>query len=151
MQYGQNHHVHVASQAAGMVIINRQRQVLLVKEAQGNKAGLWHIPSGSVEAGELPIQAAKREVWEETGLSLIPHCYLDTFIGRFDDGELVKRHAWLAFFDGELPNPEMSEEIAAMKFVDQAEFDRLYQQNQIRMHHTKLMVELAWQYIDEHQ
>jgi len=27
----------------------------------------WEIPGGHIEAGEMPIEAAKRELWEETG------------------------------------------------------------------------------------
>lgn len=41
------------------------------KEANGqadNEAGLWQLPQGGIEAGEKPLAAAKRELWEETGI-----------------------------------------------------------------------------------
>lgn len=60
-----------------------------------NKKGLWHIPSGSVEVKELPQQAAVREVFEETGLQVSLDNYLNTYVGCFDDGDLVLRHVWV--------------------------------------------------------
>jgi len=33
-------------------------------------AGAWSIPKGEIGEGEEPLQAAKREYWEETGFSV---------------------------------------------------------------------------------
>jgi 8-oxo-dGTP pyrophosphatase MutT (NUDIX family) len=57
---------------AGMVLVNKHRQVLLV---QGAETGKWSFPKGHLEKGESPIQTALREFYEETGLNLkkTPH------------------------------------------------------------------------------
>jgi|TARA_B110000116_G_scaffold16080_2_gene13026 ADP-ribose pyrophosphatase YjhB (NUDIX family) len=47
----------------------RNNQILLVKEAAGPQKGLWGIPKGSVDKGELPYRAAVRELKEECGIN----------------------------------------------------------------------------------
>lgn len=45
-----------------------QREFLLVRHRSG---GHWAFPKGHAEAGETSLQAAKRELAEETGLTLV--------------------------------------------------------------------------------
>lgn len=51
--------------AAGVLIVNARKQLLLQRRADG---GLWGIPGGGMELGETLEEAARREVQEETGL-----------------------------------------------------------------------------------
>ena len=56
--------------SAGGIIIKRPNktvQVLLIKDMKGN----WTFPKGVVEKGESHEVAAKREIFEETGLKNI--------------------------------------------------------------------------------
>ena len=43
-------------------------KILLVKEAKGPQKSLWGLPKGSVDDGELPQLAIKRELREECGI-----------------------------------------------------------------------------------
>jgi acetyl-CoA carboxylase carboxyl transferase subunit beta len=54
--------------AAGVIIINERRQILLVQRGHEPQRGRWTLPAGRVEPGESPAQAAVREAFEETGL-----------------------------------------------------------------------------------
>jgi 8-oxo-dGTP diphosphatase len=48
----------------------RGNEVLLRPRAEGGPlAGAWEFPGGKIEPGEEPLQAAMREMAEETGLS----------------------------------------------------------------------------------
>ncbi|MHB0884465.1 MAG: NUDIX domain-containing protein [Bacillota bacterium] len=44
--------------------------VLLIKRRRAPDLGRWNAPGGGVENGETPEEACRREVLEETGLSL---------------------------------------------------------------------------------
>ncbi|MDC0555133.1 NUDIX hydrolase [Euryarchaeota archaeon] len=45
-------------------------KILLVKEGKGPQNGLWGLPKGSVDEGELPQLAVKRELKEECGIDV---------------------------------------------------------------------------------
>ncbi|WP_291427059.1 Nudix hydrolase [Deinococcus sp.] len=149
MQYGESTHVPVSRKAAGVVILNAAGDILLVHERgtpdKPEKAGLWHIPAGSVEEDENPQDAAVREAHEETGLRVRLIKFLGAYLGRIPkDDELILRHVWLAEpLPGQTIAPELSDEIAVARYVSRAEFAGLYAAGQIRAYQTKLFYEDA--------
>ena len=54
--------------AAVLALVVRDDQILLVRRANDPDAGLWGFPSGKVEFGETLLEAAERELREETGV-----------------------------------------------------------------------------------
>ena len=57
--------VSCAPSVAGVLIANQVGQLLVGLSLKRN---VYDIPQGSVEPGERPVCAARRELWEETGL-----------------------------------------------------------------------------------
>jgi len=53
-------------------IIEKEGKILLVKEAKKISKDKWNCPAGWLDVGENPIEAAKREVREETGFDFRP-------------------------------------------------------------------------------
>lgn len=53
---------------AACVVLNRNREVLLVKRRKEPQRGQWCLPIGFAETGETIAEAAKRELREETGI-----------------------------------------------------------------------------------
>ena len=54
--------------SAVMMAVDAQRRILLVRQYRlPARADLWELPAGRLDPGEKPIQAAKRELQEETG------------------------------------------------------------------------------------
>ncbi|PIE32201.1 hypothetical protein CSA56_16475 [candidate division KSB3 bacterium] len=58
--------------AVGAILLNADR-VLLIQRGQPPAKGQWTLPGGTIEVGESPEAALKREVWEE--------CQLDISVG----------------------------------------------------------------------
>jgi ADP-ribose pyrophosphatase len=54
--------------SAVMLAADTKKRVLLVRQYRlPARASLWELPAGKVDEGETPLQAAKRELIEETG------------------------------------------------------------------------------------
>ncbi len=60
--------------AVAMILQRTDGRVLLIKRSKNRKydAGKWCVPSGHIEPGETPKQAAIRELKEELNIDLIP-------------------------------------------------------------------------------
>jgi 8-oxo-dGTP diphosphatase len=77
-------------------VIQDGESVLLSRFAPGGDVGgKWMLPGGGVEFGESPAQALVREVYEETGLHVVPTALLDagSVVHEFERaGRLVAAH-----------------------------------------------------------
>ncbi|MHA7847162.1 NUDIX hydrolase [Serratia sp. D1N4] len=63
-------------------VVHAAGKFLIVEETINHKA-LWNQPAGHLEADETLIQAAERELWEETGIRATPQAFL-------------RMHQWIA-------------------------------------------------------
>jgi 8-oxo-dGTP diphosphatase len=86
----------------GVVLIEDDR-ILLIRRGREPGKGLWAVPGGKVEHGETLLEAAKREIAEETGLDVEVgdvlwvgehisehgHIVLIDFAGSIQGGELA--------------------------------------------------------------
>ena len=54
--------------SAVIMPVDAKKRILLVKQYRlPARSYLWELPAGKIDAGEKPLQAAKRELKEETG------------------------------------------------------------------------------------
>ncbi|MGT3187582.1 NUDIX hydrolase [Yersinia enterocolitica] len=63
-------------------VAHAQGKFLIVEETINGKK-LWNQPAGHLEADETLLQAAERELWEETGIRATPQYFL-------------RMHQWIA-------------------------------------------------------
>ena len=71
---------------AGAIVVHDDR-VLLVRNIRGVTKGRYLLPAGRINAGELPDQAAVREMFEETSLRVEIEGLMGVRIWVMDDGE----------------------------------------------------------------
>ena len=104
-------------------LVSLNNKVLLVQEAQGSFKGKWGLPKGFVDPGELPRDAALRELKEECGLD-------GRVIGLNSMREkILNGHpAIFIVYDIEV-NPDQiakpCSEISKVKYIDKSELSSL--------------------------
>ncbi|WML43878.1 NUDIX domain-containing protein [Neobacillus sp. PS3-40] len=90
------------------IIRNELGEILLMNKGNGEK---WSLPAGAIEIGEAPAQAVVREVWEETGLYVIPSKLIGVFGGKefryqYPNGHRVEYNVFM--FDCDIQSGELS-------------------------------------------
>ncbi len=66
--------------AVAMLVTDEKGRVLLVRQSRAAaQEELWEIPAGTMEPGEAPLDTARRELFEETGLVGEEWRYLGAF------------------------------------------------------------------------
>lgn len=80
-----------------IAVVLRGDTVLLAQRSKAPDAGLWGFPGGLVELGETALEAARRELLEETGVTASPVEYLTNIdVLRRDRFGAVQVHYLLA-------------------------------------------------------
>ena len=120
------------------VILRADRVFLAKRAATVHQGGKWEFPGGKIEIGESPVEALKRELLEEVGISFgqpIPMCTINHNYGdkcvclhvmkveNFDGepfGKENQQTEWRAIVDlkpAEFPaaNVEIIQELLALK------------------------------------
>jgi ADP-ribose pyrophosphatase YjhB (NUDIX family) len=111
------------------VIILNGNKVLLGKRAKEPHYGKWIIPGGGVKFLETYKDTAKREIFEETGLSL------DKFV-FYDIKEIVNppdEHRVVIYCITEYNDDEYkpSSDLSELRFFDETEIEVLRKENTI--------------------
>jgi ADP-ribose pyrophosphatase YjhB (NUDIX family) len=71
---------------AVIALVTLDQRVLLIQRAIDPARGKWALPGGYMDAGELPVEALQRELYEEVALRVQVRKLLDTFPILTPDG-----------------------------------------------------------------
>lgn len=86
--------------AAASAAVFRDGMVLLAQRAKPPLVGIWSLPGGHIEPGEKALEAAIRELSEETGIEADIKGIVDVkdVILHHDDGSLSAHYVISAFY-----------------------------------------------------
>ncbi len=110
--------------AARVVLLDREGRIFLVNSEDPidpRKPPWWEIPGGGIDAGESSEDAARRELWEETGIADVEmgpciwtqHVEFDFGGYHFDSRERIH----VAWCDGGDYRPKHLEALEAAAFL----------------------------------
>lgn len=138
----------VTHQGSAVVIpMNAQGDVLLVRQWRAPLRGpIWELPAGRVDEGETPLQAAKRELAEETGLRASRWkrvCLLHPSPGYVAEGMEIFLATGLTQGDA---SPEGDEEITA-RWFPREELERWLDKGRLTDGKTVAGLLLAWRHL----
>lgn len=118
----------ILSPGVSAIVHDAQGDVLLQRRSDN---GLWGLPGGSSDPGEEPARALVREVYEESGLLVIPSRLVGVFGGHgyrivYPNGDQVEYTATVfrcRIVGGELRPRDA--EVSELRFVSPAELPPL--------------------------
>ncbi|MDZ7264238.1 MAG: NUDIX hydrolase [candidate division KSB1 bacterium] len=84
----------------GVVVLNADQKILLVKRGNEPGKGLWSLPGGMVQLGERVRDAAVREVYEECNLNVEPEDVMSVvdLILKDSDGKVKYHYVLIDYF-----------------------------------------------------
>jgi 8-oxo-dGTP diphosphatase len=116
--------------AVGVVCL-RGDEVLLIRRAKPPRVGEWSLPGGRIEPGERAVEAAIRELREETGIEAEIAGLIDVVDGVFPE---AGRHYVLIDYAARwvAGEPVAGDDAAEARFMPLAEAERVVEWDETR-------------------
>lgn len=102
-------------------------RILCVKRNYGPRN--WTTPGGRLEAGESPLEAVRREVYEETGYHVVPGELIGVYSAPFRDDLVL-------FFSGKIASRgtwQPDDEISARAFFERSALPDMHARTRARI------------------
>ena len=119
----------------GIVIFNSDKKIWIGKRIGNNTKEGWQLPQGGIDYQEVPLDAAIREVYEETGITTIKNISsidnwikynlpLDIAKNKWDGKFIGQKQKWYLFYfygdDNEIDiNVSKQPEFSKWKWADE--------------------------------
>lgn len=92
--------------------IERNNKILLVLRDESECKGAhmkWELPGGKIDFGEIPAECIRREIKEETGLSVKVECLVPVIQSNIWDYKDVNQHTLVLCFKCKVKNGELND------------------------------------------
>lgn len=126
----------------GAVVI-KENKILLIKRGKPPRKGDWSLPGGAIELGETTVEAVKREIKEETGLSITLDNVIDIvdFVEHSSENQIKFHYVlidYLAFYkEGTLKAGSDADSAEFFSIEDAVEM--------VNWSETKRIIRKAWE------
>ena len=133
----------------GAVVVDDRGRVLLIRRGTEPMKGEWSLPGGVLELGETLVEGLRREVFEETGLSVQPEAVVEVVDRIYKDSGAEKSQVryhyvvvdyWCRVIGGDLMPSSDASEVAWVSCAEWRDLN-LYSLESI----TVQVIEKAWQ------
>ena len=136
-----HHLLHFDKEAVAAVVEDAEGRVLLVEAYRYVVDSVqWEVPAGSIDPGETAIEAAAREVREESGYATTGHEHAAAFEPINGIGDKVHHLVWCRAV-GE-PGGFDTNEVRAVRWVSRQEIEEMLRRGQVRDGYT--LTGLLW-------
>ncbi len=102
------------------VMVMRGDEILMIERGKEPRKGTWTVPGGSIELGETMAMAARREVMEETGVSIEPGAAFTAIDAIYTDSRGgLKFHYIIIYIEARYlkGTPKASDDAADVRWV----------------------------------
>ena len=106
-----------------LAVIRGPRGVVWIERGNPPSQGFWALPGGRIEEGEDPLEAARREAWEETELVLTAGRPLAVLTERFEEEDGTHRYdvvVHVALFEDPGGEPVAADGVTAARWAPTA-------------------------------
>jgi 8-oxo-dGTP diphosphatase len=104
---------------ASAIVLDDAGRLLLARRAQDPYRGKWDLPGGFLEEGEDPLDGVRRELLEETGLTVEPLEFVGVWVDRYGEGSEAPATLnlyWTARVLAGEPRP--ADDVAELAWID---------------------------------
>lgn len=117
---GDNSYLAVASPRIAEVclVLKRPDQTYLTMTKGFYPQGVYRLPTGGIEVGEMISEALEREIWEELGLEVAVRRYLAHITYQHNEGRLFHSHCFLLEAEGQPSPQDHAEQISGFANVN---------------------------------
>ncbi|MDP3992974.1 MAG: NUDIX domain-containing protein [bacterium] len=119
---------------AGIIVADYK--LLLLQRGADERVfpGLWELPSGKKEIGETTKEALKREILEETGLTVEPGSVVDVFDYKVEKPDEIRETVQINFMTKLVgkKHPSISKEHQNYAWVDKTDLVKFDLSNETR-------------------
>lgn len=113
-----------------IILVNHRYEILLLQRSGSVGNGMWALPGGHLDPGEGPLEAAYRELKEETGITGVSLKLFDVRKNLYDTESWRIKSIYYAKFVDYLPITLDHREHTAFKWCPMLECRNLFSDHQ---------------------